>query len=279
MSKTSLGKYKRPSKNSKLYKKSKKIIPTRNNFVIVFASKFRCSNPHATWGTEGGDIWTSSVTCCTTCKEESWVAGSTFDVGWGTRWWQDVDGGAENKKWVVVVGEDGKVGLHGDVTVDRSWTGYVRWWLKLFWYDCGVSVEADAEAGEVMSLVGLADGIWSEVVLSDEEKSWWKGGYAVNVCDFGGTVREFCKIIWRFGLKGVAVADSDWGKDDWESGWTKRRFDLGKKHGGGDLINDDCDKYDDDDCDDCGDNTSCNVSIINFENLMFLFSIRWRRSL
>ena len=29
-----------------------------------------------------------------------------------------------------------------------------------------------------------------------------------------------------------------------------------------------------DDCDDCGDNTSCNVSIVHFENLMFPFSIR-----
>ena len=55
----------------------------------------------------------SSVTCCTTCKEESGVAGSTFDGEWGMRWWQDVDGGAENKEWVVSVGEDGKVGLHG----------------------------------------------------------------------------------------------------------------------------------------------------------------------
>ena len=53
------------------------------------------------------------------------------------------------------------------------------------------------------------------------------------------------------------------------------RFDLGTKDGGGDLINDDCGKYDDDDdCDDCGDRTSCNVSIIKFEKLMFPFSIR-----
>ena len=44
--------------------------------------------------------------------------------------------------------------------------------------------------------------------------------------------------------------------------------------GGGDLINDDCDNYDDDDCDDCGDSASCNVSIIKFEKLMFSFSIR-----
>ena len=80
MSKTSLGKYKRPSKNSKLYKKSKKRIHTRSNFVVAFASKFRCINPHATWGT-AGDICTSSVTCCTTYKEESGVAGSTFDGG------------------------------------------------------------------------------------------------------------------------------------------------------------------------------------------------------
>ena len=36
---------------------------------------------------------------------------------------QDADGGAENKEWVVGVGEDGKVGLHGDVIVDRSDSG------------------------------------------------------------------------------------------------------------------------------------------------------------
>ena len=46
-----------------------------------------------------------------------------------------------------------------------------------------------------MSLVGLADDIWSEVVLSDGEKSWLKGGDAVNVCDFGGAVEELWKII------------------------------------------------------------------------------------
>ena len=106
-----------------------------------------------------------------------------------------------------------------------------------------------------------------------------KGGDAVNVCDFGGAVRELWKIIWCFGLKGVAVADSDWDEDDWGSGWAERRFDPVKDDGGGDLIKDDCDKYDDDDCDDCGDNTSCNVSIIDFENFMFPFSIRWRWSL
>ena len=33
---------------------------------------------------------------------------------------------------------------------------------------------------------------------------------------------------------------------------------------------DDCDKYDDD-CDDCGDNTYCNVSIIDFEIFIFPF--------
>ena len=80
MPKTSLGKCKRPSKNSKLYKKSKKIIHTRSNFVVVFASKFKCINPHALWGM-AGDICTSSVMCCATCKEESGVLGSTFDGG------------------------------------------------------------------------------------------------------------------------------------------------------------------------------------------------------
>ena len=40
------------------------------------------------------------------------------------------------------------------------------------------------------------------------------------------------------------------------------------------MIKDDCGRYDDDNCDDCGDNTACNVAIINFENFMFPFSIR-----
>ena len=39
MSKTFLGKQKKPNTNSKLYKKSKKRIPARNNFVVVFANK------------------------------------------------------------------------------------------------------------------------------------------------------------------------------------------------------------------------------------------------
>ena len=52
-----------------------------------------------------------------------------------------------------------------------------------------------AEVGKIISLVGLAVGICSEVVLSDEEKSWQKGGDAVKVCDFGGAVAELCKTI------------------------------------------------------------------------------------
>ena len=68
-----------------------------------------------------------------------------------------------------------------------------------------------------MSSVGLADSIWSEVVLSDEAKSWRKGRDPVNVCDFGEVVRQLFKIIWRFRLKGVAVADSDGDEHDWES--------------------------------------------------------------
>lgn len=47
----------------KAVQKSHKIMPTKNNFVVVLASKFRGINPHATWGT----------------------AGTTFDGGWGTR--------------------------------------------------------------------------------------------------------------------------------------------------------------------------------------------------
>ena len=56
------------------------------------------------------------------------------------------------------------------------------------WDDCAVSDEEQAEVDEVMNLVDLADGIWSEVVLSGEEETWRKGSDAVNVCNFGGTV-------------------------------------------------------------------------------------------
>ena len=87
-----------------------------------------------------------------------------------------------------------------------------------------------------MSLVGLADGICSEVVLSDKEKSWWKGGDAVNVSDIGEAIRELSKIIWCFGLNSVVVATNDWDKDYWKSVWTERRFDLGTEDRGGDLI-------------------------------------------
>ena len=48
MPKTSLGKHKKLSTNAKLYKKSKKIIPIRNNLVVIFTSKFICINLHAT---------------------------------------------------------------------------------------------------------------------------------------------------------------------------------------------------------------------------------------
>ena len=111
---------------------------------------------------------------------------------------------------------------------------------------------------------------------------WWekiKGGDAVNVWDLGRAVGELKKKFWHFGLKGVAVADRDYDEDDWVSFQTKIKFDLGKEDGGCDVINDDCDKYDDDNCvDNCGDNTSCNISIINFDTLMFPFSIRWKWS-
>ena len=107
----------------------------------------------------------------------------------------------ENKEWVVGVGEDGKLGLHGDVIVDTSGSGMLDGGWNCIWNDCGVSHEEDAGLGEVISLVGLADDRLSEVVLSDEEKSWQKGGDAVNVCDFGGAVRELCKIIYVSGWR------------------------------------------------------------------------------
>ena len=86
--------------------------------------------------------------------------------------------------------------------------------------------------------------------------------------------------FWHSGFKGAAIVDNGWDENDWKSVWTEERFDLGKDDRGGDLINADCNKHDDDNCgDDCGDNTPSNVSINNTENLMVLFWIRWTWSL
>ena len=113
---------------------------------------------------------------------------------------------------------------------------------------------------------------------------WWEknltnGWGWANNCNFGGAVGELNKKFWHFWFNGVAVTDINWDENDLESLWTERRFDRDKEDGGGNLINDDCDKHDGDNCDDgCGDNISRKVSIIILENLMFSFSIRWRWS-
>ena len=114
-------------------------------------------------------------------KEELGAAVSTFDGGWGTRWWRDLVGGSENEGWAVGVGEDGKVRVHGDVAINRSGSGMLDDGWNFTWDDCRVSDEEDREVGEVMSFVGLADDIWSEVVLSGEENTWRKVGDAGNV--------------------------------------------------------------------------------------------------
>lgn len=113
-----------------------------------------------------------------------------------------------------------------------------------------------------MSLVGLVDDIWSEFVLSGEENTWRKGGDAGKFCKFGGAVGKLSKNLWNFGLKGLAVTNSDWDGGDWKSGGSK-------------LINDHFNKRDDN----CGNNMSCNILVIKLQNLMFPFTIRWRWSL
>ena len=100
------------------------------------------------------------MTCCAAHKEEPGVSGSIFHRGWGTRWWRDVDGGVENEEWAVGVGQDGKVAVHGDVTVDRSGSEMLVGDWNFSWDDCRESDEKDADVGEVRSLVGSADGIW-----------------------------------------------------------------------------------------------------------------------
>ena len=112
--------------------------------VVAFASKFKCINPNPTRGKTGGDICISSSTRCATYKEKPGIPDSTFDRGWGARLWRDIDGGAENEEWTVCVGEDGKVGVHGDVRVDRSGSGVLDGDWNFSWDDCGVSDKKDA---------------------------------------------------------------------------------------------------------------------------------------
>ena len=213
-------------------------------------------------------------------KEEPGVAGSAFDGGWGTRWWWDAGRGAENEGWAVGVGENRNVGVHGDVKVCRSGCGMLNDGWNFSWDDCRVSDEEDTKVGEVMSLVGLVNDIWLKVVLSGEENTWRKGGDADNVWKFGGAVKRIKQKILKFRVEGSCCG---WQWMRWrclESVSSDGRFDLGREDRVGDIINDNCDKHDDDKCDDDGgDNTSCNVSIINLKNLMFPFSVRWRWSL
>ena len=69
------------------------------------------------------------------------------------------------------VEEDGKLGIYGDVTVERSGGGMLDWGWYFSWDDGGVSIEEDVVVGEVMILVSLADVIWSADVLSGKEKT------------------------------------------------------------------------------------------------------------
>ena len=111
-------------------------------------------------------------------------------------------------------------------------------------------------------------------MYSSEVSTWQKSGDE-DVWNFGGAVRELSKKFGHFGLKGLPVAERDWDVNDWEIVFTEGRFGLGKEDGRGNIIKDDCDKHDDGNCDeDCDYNPSCNVSITDFENLMFPFS-RW----
>ena len=47
----------------------------------------------------------------------------------------------------MAVGEDGKVGVNGDVTVDRSGSEMLDGGWNCIWDDCWVSVEEDTDVG------------------------------------------------------------------------------------------------------------------------------------
>ena len=111
-------------------------------------------NSHATWG----DICIFQL-CLVQHKEELGIEGSTFDGAWVTRRWWDVCGAAENEGWAVSVAEDGKLGVHGGITVNRSGSGMLDGGWNLSWDDGGVLDEEDTEVGDVISLLGLVDDV------------------------------------------------------------------------------------------------------------------------
>ena len=111
------------------------------------------------WGNTGGDICISSAMCSTTYKKELWFAGKAFDEGWVSGWWRAVGGAAENEGWTESVGEDGKVGVHEDITVDTSGNGMLDGVWNFSWDDCGVSNKEDPEVGEVTSFLCLVNNI------------------------------------------------------------------------------------------------------------------------
>ena len=81
------------------------------------------------------------------------AAGNTFDGWWGMRWWRNVDGGVENEGWNVGVGEDGNVGVHGDVAGDRSGSGTLDCDWSFSWDECGVSDGKDRELVKLWALL------------------------------------------------------------------------------------------------------------------------------
>ena len=90
------------------YKKSNKIIPSRNNLPLA-------ANSIMAWCRWSSRKW--GVSC-----------------GY-TRWWQNVDPGAENEGWAVGVGQYGNVEVHGDVTGDWNGSGRLDFdWNFSFWF-------------------------------------------------------------------------------------------------------------------------------------------------
>ena len=82
---------------------------------------------------------------------------------WGAE--NDLDAGTENEGWAVGVRDDGNVWVHGDDTGDRIGGEILDCSWNFSWDDCRVLDEEDTEVDGAMSLVGLGEDIWSEVVL------------------------------------------------------------------------------------------------------------------
>ena len=105
MSKKPVQKYKKPSTNSKLYKKRHSKYLQETILLLYLPANSEVL-------THMQEVMSAFLQLCVVqhIKKNLKLQVILFDGWWGTRWWHDVDKEAENEWWAVGVEEEGKLG-------------------------------------------------------------------------------------------------------------------------------------------------------------------------